>query len=215
MGFRRYRWAAILTGLTILVCLACGAIGLVLFQFPAGSLPLPFLRVRAVQAAADASHACSPPSHLVPGSYQAEPVQTIGGYVVVTFTADCDQPGGPTMSVAGYAAIGSHGDGCGGSGTSLPVQTLTTGPVTIDSIAGGGCGSAAAGGALDVVTGRVTGAGAVSAQVQYASGAQAAGPIRNGRFAVAAPEASAICAVCALDAGGQVLAVDNLSACHQ
>jgi hypothetical protein len=34
-------------------------------------------------------------ARLVPGSYQADPVQSVGGFVVVTFTAECDELGRP------------------------------------------------------------------------------------------------------------------------
>jgi hypothetical protein len=62
------------------------------------------------------------------------------------------------------------------------------------------------GDALGVATGQVSGAGAVSVQVQYASGFKAVGPIRQGHFAIGALEASGVCAVRALAAAGAVLA---------
>ena len=185
--------------------LAAVAVGLVvLSQYRGG--PTAWLRMNSLQSSGP-SQACLAPARLVPGSYRAGPVQLVGGFVLLTYTAGCAEPGQPVQNVQGFAALDPQGVGCAGSGLLPPAPSAGAIPrVTINGVSSGQCGSLNPGGSLSVVTGQVSGAGAVSVQVEYASGFRAVGPIRQGHFAIGALEASGVCAVRALDASGAVLA---------
>jgi hypothetical protein len=163
------------------------------------------LRLLAAQRAASPSRVCPLPARLAPSSYQADPAQTVGDYLSITFTLECAQPGQPMQTIDGFAAIGLRGDTCTGWASNPPSVPVTTGPVTIDRASSGRCGNAGAQGSFSLVYGRVSGAGVVTAQVLFADGATANGPVRNGRFVVGAPQAATICLVRVLDAGGAVL----------
>jgi hypothetical protein len=199
---------AISVGLIALLCLGGALAGLfVLFQLR-GS-PLPFLRSFLVQRQAQ-NQSCQGPWQLVPGSYAADPPQTVGDWAVVTYTAECDTPGLPRQIVSGYNAMGGQGGGCAGwSGHSLNSPAVS-GTVAFDNIERGACGNPGAASGLSVITGLVSASGAVSVEISFSNGAKGSGLIRNGRFVVTAPWASEACVVRALDASGAVLAEDKL-----
>jgi hypothetical protein len=201
--------AAISVGLIALLCLAGALAGLfVLFQLRAS--PLPFLRSLLVQRQAQ-SQACEGPWHLVPGSYHADPAQTVGDWAVVTYTAECDAPGLPRQIVSGYNAMGGQGGGCAGwSGHSFNSPAVN-GTVAFDNIERGACGNPGAPNGLSVITGLVSTPSAVSIEISFSNGATASGLIRNGRFVVTAPWASEACVVRTLDASGAVLVEDKLA----
>ncbi len=204
-------------GATLIACLCLGTLTAafaLLFQVRAS--PLPFLRSLSVQRQAQ-SQPCpggQPPWRLVSGSYRADPVQAVGDWVVVTYTAECIPPGQPRQTISGYMAEDGHGSGCGGSGNTQPLPPAATppatGPLTISVEGTGQCGGAAGSPGLSVIPGYVTGAGAVSAQALFASGPPASAPVRAGRFVILADNDHAICTVRALDAGGAVLAEQKL-----
>jgi hypothetical protein len=106
--------------------------------------------------------------------------------------------------------MGSQGEGCSSSGRFPLSSPPTGGPVTITQIGSSYCGAGGARGGLSVIRGCVYGAGAATVEVQFANAAVTGGPIQNGRFAVAAAQFSAVCAVRALDANGSVLAEEKL-----
>ncbi len=195
------------------LCLAGTALAvLYVFQLPGGGPP--FLASLFLQRSARAA-ACSSPLSLIPGTYQASPAQTVGDYVVVTYSVQCTQPSGPPVQVDGYEAR-APGAGCGGSGSGpVGAPPAASGPTGVVVTHMGGCGSGTGlGGDLALVTGQVTGSGAsagVTAEVLFANGALASGPIANARFTVLAGEVGGPCRVQVLDATGSVLAEEALS----
>ena len=185
------------------ICLgAAAALLVLLFQVRAN--PLPFLRTQSLQTQALAS-ACPPSGSVVPGSFQADPLQNVGNWTVETYTAACDAPGQPRQSVRGFYAIDHQGSGCGGSDTGQPV-TASGGPLTIATVAAGSCGGSGTPGSLSVTSGTLSGPGAVTARALFAGGASASAPVRGDHFFIAAPGDKTLCAVQALDANGAVLA---------
>ena len=192
-------------GLLAVLALIGAAAGLaLLWQYRGG--PATWLRMANLQSSGP-SQACLSPARLVPGSYQAGPVQFVDGFVLLAYTAECAEAGQPAERVQGFAALDPHGVGCAGSGALPPLPSAgAVARVTIDGVSSSQCGAANPGGGLSVVIGQVTGAGAVSVQVEYVSGFKAVGPIRQGHFGLGAPAASSVCAVRALDADGAVLA---------
>jgi hypothetical protein len=192
-------------GLILLIFLVAVAAGLAaLSQYQGG--PAIWLRMYSLQSSGP-SQACAPPARLVPGSYQAGPVQLVSGFVVLVYTAQCAEAGQPAQGVQGFAALDPQGVGCAGSGQLPPVPSAGAVPrVTIDGVSSTQCGSFDPGGGISIVTGQVSGAGATTVQVTYASGFKAVGPVRQGHFGISAPDASGVCAVRALDDGGALLA---------
>jgi hypothetical protein len=198
-------------GLLVLVCL-CGVVALVaLLAQVRGAAPNPLLSYWVQRDAQD--QACSPPGSLVAGSYQADPAQAAGGWVVVTYTAECDPPGQPRQQVDGFVARSSQGPSCTGWGIDAPNLGAPGEPNGFSSISRGECGGPngpGGPGGLDVITGRVVGTGVVSVEVTLAGGGTVRAPIRQGRFAVTALGDRPACAVRALDVNGAVLAEDKL-----
>ena len=194
-------------GLVLLIVLVAVAAGLAaLSQYQGG--PAIWLRMYSLQSSGP-SQACAPPARLVPGSYQAAPVQWVSGFVVLVYTAQCAEAGQPALGVQGFAALDPQGVGCAGSGQLPPAPSAGAIPrVTIDGVSSTQCGSFDPGGGISIVTGQVSGAGVVNVhvQVEYSSGFKAMGPVRQGHFGVSAPDASGVCAVRALDDGGALLA---------
>ncbi|MCC6192580.1 MAG: hypothetical protein IT318_26440 [Anaerolineales bacterium] len=187
----------------VLLCLGATAAAFVfLCQVRAG--PVSWLRSYAVQRSAR-SAACILPAQRVAGSYQVDPVQHVGDYLVVAVTAQCNQAGRPRQSVEGYSALDStSGEGCSGTGSFTPVATPAGGSVLVEQVSSATCGDAQ--GAVSLVTGQVSGSAATAIEVQFANDAVAGGPIQNGRFVVVAPVYSAVCLVRVLDADGALLA---------
>jgi hypothetical protein len=196
------------------LCLA-GAVAMfvLLFRIRAGSPP--YLRAPNLQAVQ--SRACPDPSKLVPGTYLADPVRSTDGWMAVTYTVECDPPGGPRQSLNGFAAQDWYSGGC--SGGFLGVQPTTpsaTGVLTISvSVPIARCDGDFGSPGLIVIPGYVTGSGAVIAQALFASGPSASAPIRASRFLFAVSDKTTICSVRALDAAGAVLAENKLTGSGQ
>jgi hypothetical protein len=194
--------------LIVLVLVAAGLA--ILSQYRGG--PRTWLRIYDLQSAGP-SQACLAPARLVAGSYQAQPVQVLGGYVLLTYTAQCAQAGQPAQGVQGFAAFDRNEVGCAGSGLLPPVRSAgAADPVTIDGLRSGRCGSAASGGQLSVVIGQITGGAAVQVQVQYTSGRKVNAPLQQGHFGLGVVEDSTVCAIRALDASGITLAETGMGA---
>src|SRR5437870_5148238 len=130
----RKRWAVFsMAGLVAAICLFGGAF--VAFQriqtlaHPPTPQPIDRLRLFADNTA------CMPPEQIVPGSYQVDPPQTVGDWLVLTYTVVCEADEGPGPQAYGaYQAENSQGAQCGG-GTSmqfLPLSATTTGPAAIN-----------------------------------------------------------------------------------
>jgi hypothetical protein len=196
--------SALGAGLLASLCLGGAVVAFfLLYQVPAGAPSL--LRVYTLQWQTQ-SQPCPVAESLVPGTYHADPVQTVGDWVVVVFTAECAAPGQPHRSISGYAAEDGSGSGCGGSTERQPVSPSANGPVSISVESSDQCGGAGGSGGLSLVSGSVTGMGAVTAQALFASGPSARAPVQVGRFAIVAANSAAVCSVRALDANGAVLA---------
>jgi len=203
------RWLAIIAGLLTAVCLLGGAfLALQRIQtlvHPPTPQPIDRLRLFAHNSA------CLPPEHIVPGSYQVDPPQTVGDWLVLTYTVVCqsDAPDTPgRQAYSDYQAENSQGAHCGG-GTSmeiLPLSATTTGPAAIRVESMQRCPAPKGQSGLSVVTGYLTGRGSATAQVLFGAGVTASAPLRDGHFVVIAPTEASVCIVRALDAAGAVLA---------
>src|SRR5438105_4825446 len=109
------------SGLFLLLGLAALAACLIaLSQYRGG--PATWLRASSLQSSGP-TQACLLPAGLVPGSYQAGPVQIIGGFVLLAYTADCAEAGQPPETVQGFAAIDPQGVGCAGSNLVPPARS--------------------------------------------------------------------------------------------
>jgi adhesin HecA-like repeat protein len=200
----RSKVIALSAALIACLCLGGAVVAFVLlFQVPAGAPSL--LRAYTLQWQAQ-SQPCPVAEILVPGTYHADPVQTVGDWVVVVYTAECAAPGQTHRSISGYASEDGSGNGCGGSTDRQPVSPSAAGQVTISVESLDQCGGAGGTGGLSLVSGSVTGAGAVTAQAVFASGPSARAPVQVGRFVIVAANGAAVCSVRALDATGTVLA---------
>ena len=194
------------------ICLGAAVVMLVVaFQIRAS--PLPFLRTQSLQTQALAS-ACPPSGSVVPGSFQADPLQNVGNWTVETYTAACDVPGQPRQFVRGYYAIDHQGSGCGGSDSGQPVAA-SAGPLTIATVAAGSCGGSGTPGSLSVTSGTLSGPGAVTARALFAGGASASAAVHADHFFIAAPGDRTLCTVQALDANGAVLAETRVATAGQ
>ena len=123
----------------------------------------------------------------MPGRYAADPPQSVSDWAVVTYAAECDAPGQPRRAVGGYIAEDRRGSACGGSGSWQPITLSAIGSPVIYLEVAGQCSGSGGLGALSVITGYVSRAEIVSAQVLFAAGATASAPVRGGRFAIVAP----------------------------
>jgi hypothetical protein len=203
---------AVLAGFSVAVvlCVAACAAAFFVFQQPASGPS--FWQTWLLQRDVRGIVLCSPPSQLVPGSYQASPVQSVGQFVVITYSGQCQTPGQPAEYREGYYAR-SGGTGCGGHGNLPPPPPAVPGdPVTIEATSSFGCGAGTPGQPmLSLTRGQITGTNAVTIEAVYANGAVATAPIQNGHFTVLAAQASVACRLLARDAHGAVLAVQPLT----
>ena len=163
----------------LIVCLfLAGAVAMfvLLFRIRAGSPP--YQRTPNLQEVQ--SRACPAPSTLVPGTYLADPVQSTDGWMVVTYTVECDQPGGPRQSHNGFAAQDWYSGGCSGGVVGLPPPMSSAAGVLSISVSDpfARCDGSFGAPGLIVIPGYVTGSGAMTAQALFASGPSATTPIR-------------------------------------
>ena len=186
-----------------LICLLSAAVALLLLlQIPGSSLP--FLRSFWLQRDAQ-SQACPAPRHTVPGTYTAN-VGQVGGWLVITYSAECAAPGVPPQATSGYLAEDGHGAGCSGAALGQPATPASSASAVFDDVAAGQCGLPGQPNGLTIVTGRVVGTGAATVELGFSGAATLSVPLQGGRFSVTALGATAVCQLHALDAGGARLA---------
>jgi hypothetical protein len=197
------RYAALLAAVSVTLCVGAACGGLLMAWQTMRPQVAPWQAWTLLRSARE--QACSE-RPMVPGSYQVDPVRSVGGYAVVTYAAECVGPGGQAQWTTGYVARGASG-GCAGAGTGA-MTTRPSGGVGFEGLSGGGCGGPGPGGNLQVFQGRVVGGAADRVAVTFADGTVATEPVRNERFAVVTPGTVAACAVRALDAHGNVVATE-------
>lgn len=203
----RTRVALIVAGLLAAVCVGAAGLSLVMLaQTPAGQVT--FWRAWMVQRSARVQ-ACSANQQVVPGSYEVDAVRSVAGYAVVTYAAECVEPGGHVVATAGYVAQGANG-GCGGAGSG-PARAGSAGAAAIEGLGTGTCGGPGLAGSLTVVYGRVAGATADTVEVSFADGTIVSEPVGStGRFAAVVAGTNEACGVRALDASGNEVIVQDM-----
>ena len=202
----RNRLVPLASGAVALLCLAAALVVAAWWPGMRGN-PLPWLLGLLAQRQAQ-SEACSPPWQVVAGSYQAEPVQVAGDWVVVVYQAECAAPGQPTHQSGGYVAWSGQGPRCTAAGFFAMENAAPAGAAAFDGVWAGPCpgpqGPGGPGG-LNIVTGRVSDERAIQVEVLLANGQVLWAPVRERRFAILAPGEETLCLARVLDASGQVL----------